>query len=81
MDLSHHIKNSVIMLADPQNMGVDTLFVQLSAILVEIWRKVDYSVMAALICIKMIRGTFCQLVNIAHRFLRIISNLETPIRS
>ena len=36
--------------------------------------------MAALICIKIVRGTFCQLVNIANRFLRIFSNLETSIR-
>ena len=36
--------------------------------------------MAALICIQMVRGTFCQLVNIANRFLRIFSNLETSIR-
>ena len=36
--------------------------------------------MAALICIKRVRGTFCQLVNIANRFLRIFSNLETSIR-
>ena len=69
------------MLFDPQNMGLDTLFVQLSAILAEIWRIVDFSVMAALICIKMTRGTSGQLFNIAHRFLRIFSNLEMPIRS
>ena len=36
--------------------------------------------MAALICIKNVRGTFCELVNIANRFLRIFSNLETLIR-
>ena len=36
--------------------------------------------MAALICIKSVRGTFCQLVNIANRFLRIFSNLETLVR-
>ena len=36
--------------------------------------------MAALICIKNVRGTFCQLVNIANRFLRIFANLETLIR-
>ena len=36
--------------------------------------------MAALICIKRVRGTFCQLVNIANRFLCIFSNLETSIR-
>ena len=36
--------------------------------------------MAALICIKRVRGTFCQLVNIANRFLRIFSNMEASIR-
>ena len=35
--------------------------------------------MAALICIKIVRGTFCQLVNIANSFLRIFSNLEASI--
>ena len=39
-----------------------------------------FSVMAALICIQIVHGTFCQLVNIANRFLRIFSNLETLIR-
>ena len=61
-------------------MGVDTLFVQLSALLTEIWPTNEFSVMAALICIKIVRGTFCQLVNIANRFLRIFSYLETLIR-
>ena len=61
-------------------MGVDTLFVQLSSLLTDIWPKNECSVMAALICIKIVRGTFCQLVNIANRFLRIFSNLETSIR-
>ena len=64
----------------PHNMGVDTLFVQLSSLLTEIWPTNEFSVMAALICIKIVRGTFCQLVNIANRFLRIFSNLETLIR-
>ena len=36
--------------------------------------------MAALICIKRVRGTFFQLVNIANRFLRIFSNIEASIR-
>ena len=35
--------------------------------------------MAALICIKRVRGTFCQLVNIANRFLRIFFNIEASI--
>ena len=61
-------------------MGVDTLFVQLSSLLTEIWPTNEFSIMAALICIKIVRGTFFQLFNIANRFLRIFSNLETLIR-
>ena len=37
--------------------------------------------MASLICIKMVCGTFCQLFNIANRFLWYFSNLETSIRN
>ena len=37
--------------------------------------------MAAQICIKMARGTFCQLFNIVNRFLQVFSNLDIPIRS
>ena len=40
-----------------------------------------FSVMAAIICIKKVRGTFCQLVNIPNRFLHIFPNLVTPIKS
>ena len=69
------------MIADPQNMGQYTLFCQISAILAEILWKIEFSIMAALICIKMIRGTFCWLVNIANRFLRIFSDLLLPIKS
>jgi len=32
----------------PQNMGLDTLFVKISVILAEIWKKIGFSVMAAL---------------------------------
>ena len=32
-----HFRNSFIMFFDPHNMGLDTLIVHLSAILVEIW--------------------------------------------
>ena len=32
------------------------------------WPKNECSVMAALICIKRVRETFCRLVNIANRF-------------
>ena len=37
--------------------------------------------MAAQICIKMARGTFFQLVNIANRFLQVLSKLDPAIRS
>ena len=62
----------ISIISAPHNMGVDTLFVQLSSSLTEIWPTNEISVMAALICIKIARGTFCLLVNIANRFLRIL---------
>ena len=62
-------------------MGLDTLFVSLSPILAEIWPKLIILIMAALICIKMVCGTFFQLVNIDNHFLHIFYNLETLIRS
>ena len=69
------------MLLDPQNMGLDTLIVELWALLAEIWRNVGlhFPVMASLICIKMICGTFRQLFNIANRFLWYCFNLEKSI--
>ena len=72
--------HGISIISAPHNMGVDILFVQLSSLLTDIWPTNEFSVMAALICIKNVRGTFCQLVNIANRFLRIFSNLETLIR-
>ena len=62
-------------------MGVDTLFVPLSVILTELYLNIHFSVMAALICIKMVLGTFFQLVNIANRFLCVFSKLDAQIRS
>ena len=44
-------------------MGLDTLIVEICALLAEIWRNVHFPVMASLICIKMVCGTFCQLFN------------------
>ena len=78
--MSSHFINGISLISAPHNMGADTWFVQLSSLLTDIWPKNECSVMAELICIKMVRGTFCQLVNIANRFLRIFSNLETSIR-
>ena len=72
--------HGISIISAPHNMGVNTLFVQLSSLLTEICPTNEFSVMAALICIQIVRGTFCQLVNIANRFLRIFSNLETLIR-
>ena len=69
------------MILDLQNMGLDTLIVELCELLAEIWRDIYFPVMATLICIKTVCGTFCQLFNIANRFLRYFSNLETSIRN
>ena len=62
-------------------MGVDTLSVPLSVILTELYLNIHFSVMASQICIKMVLGTFFQLVKIANRFLRVFSKLDAPIRS
>ena len=69
------------MLLDPQNMGLDTLIVELCALLAEIWQNIHFPVMASLICITMVFGTFCQFFNIANRFLWYFSNLETSNRN
>ena len=60
LETSDHFKNSFIMILDPQNMGLDTLIVELCALLPEIWRNIHFPVMASLICIKMVCGTFWQ---------------------
>ena len=62
-------------------MGVDTLFVWLSVILTELYLNIHFSVMVALICIKMVLGTFYQLVNIVIRFLWVFYKLDAQIRS
>ena len=67
------------MIVDPLNMGLDSLIVEPCALLDEIWPNIDFPVMASLICIKMVCGTFCQFFNIANRFLWYFSNLETSI--
>ena len=69
------------MLLDPQNMRLDTLIVELCALLAEIWRNIHFPVMASQICIKMVYGTFCQLFNKTNRFLWYFSNLEKSIRN
>ena len=48
------------MILDPQNMGLDTLIVELCALLADIWRNIFFPVMASLICIQMLCGTFLQ---------------------
>ena len=62
-------------------MGVDTFIVPLSVILTELYLNIHFSVMAALICIKMVLGTFFQLVNIANRLPWVFSKLDAPIRN
>ena len=61
-------------------IGLEALFVHLSAILSEIGKN-DFCIMVSLICKKMVDGTLCQLFNIAHHFQHIFSIQETLIRS
>ena len=56
-------------------MVLDNLIVELCAQLAEILRNIHFPVMAALICIKMVCGTFYQFFNIANRFLWYFPNL------
>ena len=65
----------------PSKHGLDTILVELSVKLVELYWEIDISVMAALICIKMIHGTFFDFVNTANRFLHIFSDIVTSVRS
>ena len=69
------------MILDPQNIGLDTLSVELCALLAEIWRNIHFPVMASLICLKIVCGTFSQFFSIANRFLWYFSCLETSIRN
>ena len=43
-------ENSVTRFFDPQNIGSETCYTQLSLILAELWRKLDFSLMAAIFC-------------------------------
>ena len=38
------------MLLDPKNIGLESCYVQLSLILAELWRKIYFSLMAAIFC-------------------------------
>jgi hypothetical protein len=46
-DTCGHFKTGLIMIFDPQNMGLETIFFQLSVILAEIWWITDLPIMAA----------------------------------
>ena len=50
MDISDRSENNFTMFFDPQNIGLKFCFVQLSLILVELWRKIDFSLIAAIFC-------------------------------
>jgi len=56
------------MILDPKNVGIKTMFVMMYALLAELLRQLCFLVMAALICIKVIHGTFWQFFNIANLF-------------
>ena len=48
VDISDRSENSFTMLFDPQNIGLETCYMQLSLILAELWRQIDFSLMAAI---------------------------------
>ena len=50
MDISDRSENSLTMFFDPQNIGLETCTTQLSLILAELWREIDFSLMAAIFC-------------------------------
>ena len=52
MDTSDRSENSFTMFFDPQNIGLETCYTQLSLILAELWRKIDFSLLAAIFCAK-----------------------------
>ena len=55
-DISDRSENSFTMLFDPQNIGLGTCYTQSFLILAELWRKIYFSLMAAIFCaIKYIR--------------------------
>ena len=48
MDISDRSENSFTVFFNPQNIGLETCYVHLSLILAELWRKIDFSLMAAI---------------------------------
>ena len=50
MDISDRSENSFTMFFNPQNIGLEICYAQLSLILAELWRKIkiDFSLMAAI---------------------------------
>ena len=48
MDISDRSEKTITMFFDPQNIGLETRYMQLSLILGELWRKIDFSLMAAI---------------------------------
>ena len=50
MDISDRSENSFTMFSDPQNIGLETCYTQLSLILAEPWQKINFSLIAAIFC-------------------------------
>ena len=48
MDISDRSESIFTVFFDPQNLGLETCYIQLSLILAELWRKIDFSLMAAI---------------------------------
>jgi len=77
--LLYSLLNVFIIIVNPENMGIETFFVQIYTLLAKIQPKTSFSVMA--ICIIDIHGKFSQLFNIANRFLHVFVSLVVPIKN
>ena len=75
-----HVNIVLVIIFDHQIMGREPL----SFSYLENWQRYDkYRFLhnGILICIEMARETFCQLFNIANRFLRIFSSITPAIKN
>ena len=50
IDISDRSENTFTMFFDPQNIGLETCYMQLSLILAKLWRKIDFSLMELIFC-------------------------------
>ena len=50
MDILDRSENNFTLFFAPQNIGLKTFYMQLSLLLAELWRQIDFSLMAEIFC-------------------------------